>query len=50
CPFCPRAFSKHEHLARHLRSHTKEKPFQCSICDKSFGRQDTLLRHTRSHS
>ncbi|KAE9380896.1 hypothetical protein N431DRAFT_396177, partial [Stipitochalara longipes BDJ] len=50
CPFCPRAFSKHEHLARHLRSHTKEKPFECSICDKRFGRHDTLLRHVRSHS
>ncbi|KAJ5379755.1 uncharacterized protein N7496_002183 [Penicillium cataractarum] len=49
CPVCAQAFKKAEHLARHLRSHTKEKPFNCPVCNKAFARQDTLLRHSRSH-
>ncbi|KAJ5679879.1 hypothetical protein N7462_008123 [Penicillium macrosclerotiorum] len=49
CPVCAQAFKKAEHLARHLRSHTKEKPFGCPVCRKAFARQDTLLRHSRSH-
>ncbi|KAK6816016.1 hypothetical protein RU639_008988 [Aspergillus parasiticus] len=49
CPWCSRTFSKAEHLARHVRSHTKEKPFGCSECGKAFTRHDTLLRHARSH-
>ncbi|KAJ5083006.1 hypothetical protein N7532_012049 [Penicillium argentinense] len=49
CPVCAQSFKKAEHLARHLRSHTKEKPFNCSVCKKAFARQDTLLRHSRSH-
>ncbi|RFU75443.1 early growth response [Trichoderma arundinaceum] len=48
CPRCPREFSKTEHLERHIRSHTKEKPFHCHTCGKSYGRKDTLLRHIRS--
>ncbi|KAJ5365232.1 hypothetical protein N7517_008118 [Penicillium concentricum] len=49
CPVCAQAFKKAEHLARHLRSHTKERPFNCPVCHKAFARQDTLLRHSRSH-
>ncbi|PVH69710.1 hypothetical protein DL98DRAFT_438461 [Cadophora sp. DSE1049] len=49
CPICSLSFNKAEHLERHLRSHTKEKPFRCQVCDKVFARQDTLLRHSRSH-
>ncbi|GLA09624.1 hypothetical protein AnigIFM60653_011955 [Aspergillus niger] len=49
CPWCPRSFTKEEHLARHVRTHTKEKPFICTECNKSFSRHDSLLRHIRSH-
>ncbi|RHZ67181.1 uncharacterized protein CDV56_109534 [Aspergillus thermomutatus] len=49
CPICFKEFSKAEHLARHYRSHTKEKPFHCADCGRVYTRQDTLLRHTRSH-
>ncbi|KAJ6096562.1 hypothetical protein N7486_007308 [Penicillium sp. IBT 16267x] len=49
CRICSKEFPKAEHLARHYRSHTKEKPFRCTDCGKAYTRQDTLLRHIRSH-
>ncbi|KAL2070320.1 hypothetical protein VTL71DRAFT_13346 [Oculimacula yallundae] len=49
CRFCGRAFAKTEHLIRHERCHTKERPFQCSICGKNYSRNDTLIRHRRTH-
>ncbi|KAL7796400.1 fungal-specific transcription factor domain-containing protein [Trichoderma afarasin] len=51
CHRCSRLFARSEHLQRHERSHTKEKPFQCSQCPKAFTRKDLLSRHDRlSHS
>ncbi|ETN41350.1 uncharacterized protein HMPREF1541_03285 [Cyphellophora europaea CBS 101466] len=47
CPVCARTFSKTEHLERHVRSHTKEKPFECQYCGRKYGRNDSLLRHTK---
>ncbi|KAF2183541.1 hypothetical protein K469DRAFT_582769 [Zopfia rhizophila CBS 207.26] len=49
CDICHRTFARHEHLIRHLGSHTREKPFRCSTCGKHFGRQDILNRHLTSH-
>lgn len=47
CQYCQRSFSRAEHLQRHLRTHTQEKPYGCSVCSKSFGRRDLLVRHSR---
>lgn len=49
CLVCGRNFSRREHLKRHVRSHTREKPFQCRTCGKSFCRSDILARHLASH-
>ncbi|KAL2821311.1 fungal-specific transcription factor domain-containing protein [Aspergillus cavernicola] len=49
CHACNRTFSKAEHLTRHLRSHTKERPYECSICGKLYSRSDVLRRHEKSH-
>ena len=40
-----RSFARLEHLKRHERSHTKEKPFECPECTRCFARRDLLLRH-----
>ncbi|KAH8705088.1 hypothetical protein BGW36DRAFT_6772 [Talaromyces proteolyticus] len=49
CAVCQATFRRPEHLKRHLRSHTKEKPFQCNQCSRRFSRSDTLHRHEQSH-
>ncbi|YCL20392.1 Methanol-and biotin-starvation-inducible zinc finger protein [Komagataella phaffii] len=45
CQTCTRAFARLEHLKRHERSHTNEKPFQCGVCGRCFARRDLVLRH-----
>ena len=32
-----------------MRTHTGEKPFQCSLCDRSFARKDYLIKHENTH-
>jgi hypothetical protein len=51
CRFCPSTFQKSEHLSRHERSHTKQRPYVCDIpgCGKAFTRGDSLTRHLRLH-
>ncbi|PYH98472.1 hypothetical protein BO71DRAFT_371179 [Aspergillus ellipticus CBS 707.79] len=49
CRVCNKTFSKAEHLTRHLRSHTLERPYTCTVCGKGYSRSDVLRRHEKSH-
>lgn len=44
---CNKAFSRKEHLMRHVISHTGKKMFSCEFCHKLFSRKDNLNKHRR---
>lgn len=48
-PMCGRLFKRLEHLKRHVRTHTQERPYVCPLCSKAFSRSDNLAQHRRTH-
>lgn len=44
---CKMAFSRSEHLSRHVRKHTGERPFHCN-CGRAFSRLDNLRQHVHT--
>ncbi|KAI8337056.1 hypothetical protein BC941DRAFT_426554 [Chlamydoabsidia padenii] len=49
---CRMTFTRSEHLARHARKHTGEKPFKCAVpgCERRFSRFDNMIQHTSTHN
>jgi transcription factor STE12 len=43
-PTCGRLFKRLEHLKRHVRTHTQERPYVCPLCNKAFSRSDNLAQ------
>ncbi|KAL4243752.1 hypothetical protein ABKN59_011035 [Abortiporus biennis] len=45
CPVCNSTFTRPQHVARHMRSHTGDRPYKCQHCGDQFARSDLLSRH-----
>lgn len=52
CPHCHKPFYKPSQTARHVRTHTGEKPFACPHmqCSRSFAEKGNLRRHLKMHT
>jgi len=50
CNMCSRWFTQINHLQRHFRVHTDERPFHCRHCPKSFTHKRYLSAHLRIHT
>ncbi|KAJ2851125.1 hypothetical protein IWW36_001376 [Coemansia brasiliensis] len=49
---CGQTFDRIEHLNRHTRRHTGEKPYCCLVshCSKKFSRFDNMMQHVGTHT
>ncbi|KAM8883510.1 uncharacterized protein ACB058_021731 isoform 1-T1 [Synchiropus picturatus] len=49
CPICSRILPCTADIAKHLRSHTEDRPYVCVTCEKGFKYKDTLKKHQIIH-
>ncbi|XP_038137242.1 zinc finger protein 14-like isoform X1 [Cyprinodon tularosa] len=49
CPICARILPCSTDIAKHLRSHSEERPYVCMTCEKGLKYKDTLKKHQIIH-
>ena len=47
CPRCPKIFKRRDNLRLHYRTHTGERPFECTHCGYRTTCSSNLYRHLR---
>ncbi|GCB70539.1 hypothetical protein scyTo_0001308 [Scyliorhinus torazame] len=50
CKLCPFVSQYPNHLVRHMKTHSGEKPYKCLHCDYASAHLDNLKRHVRIHT
>ena len=50
CLFCGKLFDRQDHMIRHVRIHTGEKPWSCDICGRRFNQKEGLRGHQVTHA
>ncbi|KAM9401550.1 uncharacterized protein ACWYII_029116 isoform 2-T2 [Salvelinus alpinus] len=45
CYVCGKILTCTSQMERHLKSHSKARPFNCAVCERSFKYKDTLKKH-----
>ncbi|CAG2069247.1 unnamed protein product, partial [Timema podura] len=49
CVVCNSVFNCERGLARHMLSHSEERPFECELCDSKFKFKNQLKGHKQTH-